>query len=534
MLDEILDEKITIQYGPAKPPQARTRFVINVSSNIAYMGATMLVMFWYVPFLIGHLGVAAYGIVPLANSLIMYISIVTEGLDTAVNRFLTIDLNRADADAANATFNTAFFASTAIVTVLLPFILLASWAFPTFFQVPAGLENAARFLFVCVMLTFCLSVIGSSFEVSALALHRFDLRNLVRGLVMVTRIGTVMLLFSLMGASVWQVGLGFLLGALVELGGGWLLWRRLTPQLHIRFAHFDRSRLRKLLGLSAWSVINRVGMLLFLSLDLVIINVYLGASATGEYGTLILFPELIRNLADTVTSVLNPAIVARYALRDEEGLRVLAARSVKLLGVGLALPIGLLCGLAQPFLSRWLGTDFQRLSILLIIMVAHLSINLATLPLSYVLTSYNKVKIQGLVTLGLGIVNVLLAIVLAVWLNWGALGVAVATACVLTIRNLFFLSGYSAYIMKTPWWTFYPTLLGGVVGTLATGLGAYGLTRIWPADSWGSLVLIGLTVGIIYTLLAFLIILNQAERRLLVGLAPAPVQRYLQWALRLR
>jgi len=526
------NEELAVQPRPARsvaPQKARTHFVINVSSNIAYMVTTMLLMFWYVPFLIRHLGVAAYGIVPLANSLITYVSIITEGLDTAVNRFLTIDLNRADVSAANATFNTAFFASTTIVLALLPFTLLASWLFPAFFQVPNGLENASRFLFACVMLTFCLSVIGSNFEVSTLALHRFDLRNLVRGVVMITRIGSVALFFAIMRANIWQVGLGFLLGAIVEVSGGWLIWRRLTPQLHIRLAAFERTRLRSLLGFSAWSVINRVGMLLFLSLDLVIINIYLGASATGEYGTLILFPELIRNLADTVTSVLNPAIVARYALHDDEGLRTLSTRSVKLLGMALALPIGLLCGLAQPFLARWLGADFRRLNLLLIVMVGHLSINLATLPLSYVLTSYNKVKIQGIVTLCLGIVNVLLAIMLAVGLHWGALGVALATACVLTIRNLFFLSSYSAHIMKIPWWTFYPTLFSGVIGTLATGLGAYGLTRLWPVATWGSLVLMGMTVAVAYSLFAFWIVLNQTERRMLIDLCPVPVQRYVKW-----
>ncbi|MCX6044818.1 MAG: oligosaccharide flippase family protein [Chloroflexi bacterium] len=528
MVNEEFVAQSTLPNNVAQP-SARTHFLINVSSNVAYMIATTLVMFWYIPFLIQHLGVAAYGMVPLANSLIMYVSIITEGLDTAVNRFLMIDLNRADAVAANATFNTAFFASTLIVTVLLPFILFASWTFPSFFQVPSGLENASRLLFAGVMLTFCLSVIGSNFEVSTLALHRFDLLNLVRGLVMTTRIGTVTLLFLLIGAQVWQIGLGFLLGAMVQVAGGWLLWRWLTPELHIRFANFDRMRLRKLLGFSAWSIINRVGMLLFLSLDLVIINLYLGVNATGEYGTLILFPDLVRNVADTVTSVLNPAIVARYALNDYVSLKALATRSVKLLGLALALPIGLLCGLARPFLSHWLGSDFQRLDILLIVMVGHLSINLATLPLSYVLTSYNKVKVQGLVTLGLGVVNVLLAIILAVWLHWGALGVAIATACVLTIRNLFFLSGYSAYIMKAPWWTFYPTLLGGVLSTIVIGLVAFGLTQIWPSTGWSGLFEIGLIVALIYSFCAFFIALNREERRLVVDLCPISLQHYLQW-----
>ena len=99
----MVNEELAVQHRPSVSgtlQKARAHFVINVGSNITYMMATILVMFWYVPFMIQHLGVAAYGMVPLANSLIMYISIITEGLDTAVNRFLTIDLNRADERAA--------------------------------------------------------------------------------------------------------------------------------------------------------------------------------------------------------------------------------------------------------------------------------------------------------------------------------------------------------------------------------------------------------------------------------------------------
>jgi membrane protein EpsK len=242
---------------------------------------------------------------------------------------------------------------------------------------------------------------------------------------------------------------------------------------------------------------------------------------------LILFPELIRNLVDTVCSVLNPAIVARYAQHDLVGLRTLSARSMKLLAVALALPVGLLCGLARPFLALWLGAEFQKLDLLLIVLVAHLAVNLPVLPLAYVLTCYNKMKTQGTATLGLGIVNVLLAIGLAVGLGWGALGVAVATALVFSLKNMVFLTGYSATVMRLPWWTFYPTLVGGAVGLLAVGASAYGLTQLWPADTWLDLIGIALVVSVAYGLLAWMLGLTPDERRLLVGLCPQPMQRYL-------
>lgn len=509
------------------PGAARSHFVTNVASNVAFMLASTIVSMWYTPFLIRHLGVAVYGMVPLANSVVPYMSIVTGGLNVAIGRFLAIDLNRADETAANRTFNTALSASIGVVAALLPVGLAVAWLFPTLFQVPLGLENEARLLFGCVALTFFLTTIGSNFAVSTLILHRFDLRNLVKGLTLATRVGLVVLLFTLLPERLWHIGAGFVASTVVSFAGDWLWWRKLTPQLHIRPSAFDRARLGELFSMGGWSIVNRMGDLLFMYVALMVVNVFFGAEMTGRYGTILLFSTLIETLAETGSTVLAPAIVARYARQDFEGMRRLASQALKLIGIAMALPIGLLCGFARPLLGIWLGPDFQNLDVLLIVLVVHLSINQATRPLAYVLTSYNKVRVQGTVTLVLGVVNAGLAIGIAQWGVWGAVGVAAAGATVLTVKNLFFLSGYSAHVMNLRWWTFYPTLIAGAVGTLGVGLGGYGLTQIWWPENWFSLGGMAIAVSLGYGIIAYLVSLNREDRQLLSDLIREPVRKYL-------
>jgi membrane protein EpsK len=86
---------------------SRSRFVINVGSNVCYAALNTALVVWCVPFLLRHLGVAAYGMISLANSLVMYAAIIATGLDNSMNRFLAIDLNQGNDAAANRTFNTA-------------------------------------------------------------------------------------------------------------------------------------------------------------------------------------------------------------------------------------------------------------------------------------------------------------------------------------------------------------------------------------------------------------------------------------------
>jgi len=78
--------------------------------------------------------------------------------------------------------------------------------------------------------------------------------------------------------------------------------------------------------------------------------------------------------------------------------------------------------------------------LLLILLVGHLSVNLAIRPLAYVSTAYNRNKLPALITLVLGVANVVLAIVLARWSGWGVAGVAAAAAIMWTIKNVVFLS----------------------------------------------------------------------------------------------
>jgi membrane protein EpsK len=507
---------------------ARRYFIVNVGSNIAYLLLTTVAMTLYIPFLIGQLGIAVYGMVPLANSLITYMSTITDGLNVAINRFLSIDLNRNDMKAANRTFNTALSISLIAVAAMLPVGAAIAWLFPVLFHVPGGLEHEVQILFGCSALTFFLTVINSNFSVSTLALHRFDLRNAVRGLTMIARMGSVIVLLKVLPAHLWYIGFGYVLSAIVSFVGDWRLWRRLTPNLRVDFSAVDRSRMSGMLGLSGWSIVNRIGMLLFLSTDLMVVNVFLGAKATGAYGTLLLFPELLRNLIETVASVLSPAIMARYAVGDFEGLKQLAVRSVKFMGLALALPVGLLCGFARPFLHIWLSAEFQTLDTLLIALIGYLSITLATLPLSYVLTSYNKVRIQGTVTLLLGGINLALSIILVQWNGWGSFGVAASTAVVFVIRGVIFLSGYSAHTMRLPWWTFYRPLLEGSIGTLVVAGAAYGISQFWLPQSWIALGSVSAMISVGYALIAFGVGLRSDDRQFLLGLIAEPLRRIQQ------
>jgi O-antigen/teichoic acid export membrane protein len=499
---------------------ARKGFLVNVSSNIAFMAIQAVVSLWFTPYLIGHLGIAVYGMVPLVNSVTAYMQIFTRSLNAAVTRFLTIDLEKGDKLTANKTFNTALFGLLGVIVALSPVVLALSLAFPYIFDVPPGWERDVRWLFAAVAVAFFVSVIGSNFAVSSFAHSQFLLRNVVEFAALLARIGFVVALFSLLSPRLWHIGGGVLIAVLASFLGHVLLWRKLTPELRVRITAFDRSRLRSLTGMGGWVTVNRVGAMLLRRVDLIVVNTVFGAAMTGGYGSVLQFSILIDSLAGAASTVVTPVIVRKYAQRDFVGLQRLCSQAVKLLGLALALPVGLLCGFSRPLLSIWLGPSFQDLDVLLVFVVAHLTLNLSVLPLAYVQSAYNKVRWPGIVTLLSGGANLGLAILLALWGGWGVVGVAVAGAVTWTAKNALYMPIYTARIMKSPWWTYLPSLSAGVVGTFSVGMAAYGLTLLQIPNSWLTLASSAAIVSLLYAIGVFWLGLSRTDLELLIGFLP--------------
>jgi len=203
-----------------------------------------------------------------------------------------------------------------------------------------------------------------------------------------------------------------------------------------------------------------------------------------------------------------------YARGDLDGLAEYLNRAIKFVGLVIALPIGLICGFSGPLLNLWLGPSFRNLGVLLFVMCVHLCINLALYPLYAVPLAANRVKIPGLVTLGVGLGNLALALLLTRVFGWGLYGLAGAGAIMLTARHLLFTPLYSAHILNQRYYIFYRHLLSmalaasGVIGT------CWLIEWLWPISNWLQLTMSGLSVCILYASLVFLF-LSPEERLVL-------------------
>ncbi len=520
-LESELSAEDFAEASASRPPAPkRGRFLPNLISNAALFGFNVLVGLWFTPYLIRHLGTASYGIIPLIAQITNYMSVITATINAATGRYITIALERNDDEEANRYFNTSLFGSLLLVLLLLPPAAWAAAHLESLIALPEGREAQTRWLFACTAAGFFLGTLQSPFKVSCFCRNRFDLQNSIDLIQSAARVGLVVVFFSLWMPQLWHVGLATV--AAMCLGWGWSirLWRRLTPTLSVSPAHFCRKALRGLFSTGGWMAVNNLGSILYLNIDLLVINWMFGTESGGRYAAVMQWSVLLRAMAGVVASLFAPTMLYYYARHDIDGLSLYSRRAVKMTGLLMALPIGLICGLSSPLLHTWLGPDFDDLAWLMTLMTIHLSVNLAVTPLFSIQAATNHVRTPALVTLIMGIGNLGLAIILAGPMGWGLYGVAAAGVFALTAKNLVFSPLYAAHILGRRWDAFLWEILPVVLATVLTAAFGKWLAAGWDLAGWLRLGIVAAVISACYAIFAYWMMLNRAERNLAKSLLP--------------
>jgi len=500
----------------------------NLLANILYFILNVIIGLLLVPYFIDSLGVASYALIPLATSLTSYVNLVVQSLNTSVSRYLTIDLQKNQFENANITFNTSLFGTLGIILLMLPFVISISYYAPSFFEIPTSQENAARILFLGVIGSFLLRTWGSNFGVSLFAYNRLDLQNLVNTVNILVQVGLIVILFKLYTPSLIYIGLAYLIGAVAANFSAIVFSRRVNPNLKININDFRRSKVNEITKMGGWVIINEIGSLLFLQIDLIVVNRLFGTVAGGEYSVVLTWSMMLRTVAGMLVGVLTPVIFTYYAKEKIDELINISKIAVKFTSLAIALPIGYICGFAPQLLTLWVGPEFIKLSPLMILMLSHLVINLPVMPLFAINVAYNKVRFPGIVTLFMGVGNLFLAVMIPCVTGWNYYGVALAGAIMLTLKNAFFTPWNASKVLGIST-TFVKPMLPGVFSMIVTAVVSHLIANYFQISGFISLLICGIFLTTFYLLIVWEYGLDLLERQTIESLIPIKIKARLNF-----
>lgn len=439
------------------------QFIINIISNGILFVANALIGLWMTPFLLKYLDLELYGMIPLANQITSYFSLLTLVITGAVGRFLSIDILREDHIEANKTFNTILFPSLAFSFLLFPFVSVFILLIPNILKIPSGYELEIKLLFLIIFLVFFLNFVQTGFSISSWAKNRFDLRSIAILVGKSIQVGVLVFLYGRYKPSILFFGISFFISNLITFAGHYFIWKKLTPELTISIKYMDIIYFRHFLNFGKWIIIDQIGTIFLLNFDLVLSNRLLGPKVGGEYGSILLIPSTIRVFILSITSVISPMQMEKFALSNFYDLEIISTTSVRIIGYITALFVGLVCGFSREILRLWLGDNFSNLWLLLVLLSIPLSVTLPFQTLYQLQIAYKKIKLPALVTFGFGLLNIIFSIILAKYFNFGAVGIAFSCGLTFIMRTTFFSSIYGALIQKLCTFSLLKELIPGLL-----------------------------------------------------------------------
>jgi membrane protein EpsK len=474
---------------------------------------------WLIPYLVHHLGRAAYGLIPIAGIMTQYVSIISQSVSSAVSRFLTVALQRNDTEEANRLFNTAICSYSALALLQVPVFGLIIWQANHLFNIPNELYVDALILLTCSAGAFLMNLVSSVFAVPIYANNRLDISRAMNVLRQIARLVGIVGLFLIFRPGLRYVGYVDLALGLAECVATVAIGKRLAPSLRVDRHAFDWRKVRQLTTMGGWLVINYLGFLLFLRMDIWVCNRFIGAEAAGDYAALLTWSNLIRHGGRLFAGLISPMVLIYYARSEEDRLIRLVQVSVRLLCLLLAVPISILCVFSSSILKLWLGESFVRLAPLMVVMLCHLTISVGITPLFSMRVALNKVKVPALMGVVVGIANVFLAIFSVKYLSWGTYGVAIAGAVTLTFLNVCWNPVYVARVLHKPWHTFVRPGVSAVLASLLLSLIGLGIKYVVHPTSWAQLSAACMITALIGAIGVWLM-LPAEDRRLFADLLP--------------
>lgn len=506
---------MTVNSLDARIHEPSRQFPSNIVTNISYYIINIIVGVLIVPYFVSRLGIESYGIIPLATAITGYIGIIVHSLNESVSRFITFDIQNKDFVSASKTFSTAILSMTIVFLLLLPMVFLISCGIPSFFNMPEGQEESVFVLVLGVCLALMLRAWSAVYTVQLFANNRLDLINIVNTVNLLVQYGFVILFFSVIKPNLALVGAASFLGAVVASVLAMILAKRICPEIRFSLRCFDCRKVIELSRTGWWLIVDRIGSMLFLQVDLLLVNRFFGARMGGEYAIALQWAILIRSFAIMMAGVLTPTILIYYTRKETERMTSVLLSSIKLLGLVVALPVGLICGLAPALLEVWLGVGYSHLSFLIVLLVAHMCYNMCILPVSSLYLAYNKMKIPGITTIALGLFNIFSIIMLIKVFKLNYYGAAIAGALALTIKNAVFNPLYASGILKISVYKILKCIFPGIYTCFIVTVSSYFLCKCVSSNPVVTLIFVSSIIIPIYLFITVYISINSQERNIL-------------------
>ena len=435
-------------------------------------------------------------------------------------RFITISIHRNEYDDVNhymSSVTAANIVLSAAFSIVAMFILTY---LGQMFEIPGGIVRDVTLLWGLLFFGFFITLIGGVFDVATFAHNRLDLAAIRDAISGVLRAIVLFGMYYLLSPNVWYMGFVTVVCNLYIVCMNIHYTKRFMPYVEIRKKHIDIKMIITLVSSGIWNSLSKLSSILSTGLDLLITNIFVGASAMGVVSIAKVIPTYILSIFGTISNVFAPQLTISYAKEDVQDIKKQLYQAIKLLSFIAAIPTSCYVVFGGDFFSLWLPTqNADVLHLLGILSSAAFFFSLALEPLWNIFTVTNKVKISSLFLFFNSVVTIAITYILLHFAQseLAKMCIVCGVSTVFSIvRTLTFLPIYGAKCLGLKWYTFYGTIGKVAVANCIAVLIAILIKNIGFITGWGTLALAVIVTAVFICVINYLLILNKQERKLLL------------------
>lgn len=463
----------------------------------------------YTPWMVQQIGQSDYGLYTLANSLIT-LFLVDFGLSSATSKYITQYLAEDNQEKVNNFLGAIYKLYLAIDAVIFLALLVVYFLIDTIYVnlTPAEIEKFK----VVYGISATFAVINFPFVTFNGILNSYEKFIQLKLADVIYRI-----LFVLITVIALAKGYGLyalvaihaIVGLLIILYK-FIVIKCATP-VKVNLRYSDRKLYQLIFTFSAWVTVATLAQRLIFNITPSILGITANSAAIAVFGVVTTIEGYSYTITNAINGMFMPRISRIYTGENADGqLNTLLINVGKFQFALNGLIVAGFAAIGRQFIFLWMGTEYLEAYYgILLVLIPGLFYNSLQIA-ETALVVKDKVKYSAVVTLCMGLINVVLSFALSSYI--GVIGACISIFAAYTIRavamNIIY---YKTLRVDIPRFVrkCYCRMSIPVVGTIVFGIG---LNYLLEDSGWAMLVLKGILLIIVYLALVFLIGLEKEER----------------------
>lgn len=465
---------------------------ISIIANMISVIVSAFVSFIITKYVVETVGSTTYSFYPIATNFANYFSIIFISVNAMSARFITVAFVNHQEEDAKKYFTSVLFADLGIAVVLSLLLIVFIARIEYILNIPVAILPSIRKLFIYLLIMVIVNGVCSVYIIAPYARNRMDIAGVISIIDNITKLLFFLFLLNRGDFHIEHYGLVLLVAAIVNLVLNYFATKVLLPGFSLDLKLLSLEHIKEVVSSGFWIMINRSGVLLINNAQLLVINIVLGADASGPLSLTQPIYSFISLFGSAMVNTITPLVVRTVAQKKET-----FDQDVRYIQLLFALLIGGLCTIVMGFGEQFYHLYLPKEDAHLLYVLSYL--NLLQLLITYITTFYtafltaiNKVKVPSLVMLGIGVIGIGIMFLILKSTNLGIIGMLIANNLTYFFYYFIFQTLYArkeCEMIQEDWkksLKIMPLILSGLFFIVLNTL----LGRIIPISNFVSLILI--------------------------------------------